>query len=175
MSEVNIKDVVKQINDLGEQRETNILKIGKIVFDALQGMDYGAQKKVISEIKKDSDLKISGSYVWQGFNLYRNKPELLDTCPKLSISHYLALYKSNLSDSVRLLMETNAISEDWGVRELKKEINNWKKEKLKSEDSLKYEKKILLGKAHKIVNKFEIKQLKDFVGEWKVLLEKQNT
>ena len=128
---IDINRVVDEINQYAETSANNILQIGRVVYEAVKNREYGFQKKVIAEIKKNSNLKLNPFYVWQAFNAVRRRPELVYEStykPNISNTQLLMLYNSNLSEGVVGMLEKQSELDKWTVRDLKGKIKEAKNE-----------------------------------------------
>jgi len=162
---MNVKEMVEEINNLAEQGNETIIQIGKLIWENTKDLDEKKINAVIREIKKSESLKFTPAYVWEGYAMYRARPELLDSSQrKLSLSHYRQLYRINMSEGVREQMEYAAVSEGWGVRRLKEEVKSWKMEKRKEEDPDVVKRKERLKVAHKLVNNLDLAGVEKVIG-----------
>lgn len=122
--------IIGQVKPLIDKRNTTIVQIGKVIADNVIELDQASLRKVLTLVKEQVDIYSKG-YLWEAYQIYHNKPELLDNKdPKLSISHYRTLYRVNIPDSIRAKLENESIENNLSVLDLKDRIREYQDEKL---------------------------------------------
>lgn len=120
--------ILKEIKPLLNEKVNLFFKVGKTIFAYLDGLERGTQREVINLLKEKVDVYSKG-YIWESFNLYVRRPELADRMGKLTLSHYRTLYRHNIPEEVRGMLEDQAKTGNWGVRELAEKIADYKEQK----------------------------------------------
>jgi len=151
------KELLKELNSVEIKQGTMYGLVGGAIHKYLTQIDAKKQRKVIAEIKKSEDLKLSPQFVYDCYRMVTKFPETaeegFEVPVGLTMSHYFELSRYKLSPGVLPIILENCNGKS--VNYLKEEVKKYREEK-----GVDIERESLLAKVRAKVNKLDIEQLR---------------
>jgi len=181
-----VDKIVIEWNDIVTHFENSTIAFCKKISKILKNYPDESVKGILKKVNKHPDIKktISIHRIWQGLRLINKRPDLIeymenDEYKDEAAEHelpyikkdgnifwefYFELYKYNLNDGVRTILEQKGKREHWSYRDLKQEIRIARDEIELTTEEEKKEYKLLRRKAIAIITKFRLNELKFVVA-----------
>ena len=160
---MELKEVIDQLNKLEETSSSLTLNVGRVMYSYLKTIDAKKQRKVVSEIKKADELKLSHQLVYDCYRMINKFPEMASPefrlLPNLSMTHYFEIsrYKLNNGVAYLILQESSDLNES--VSQMKTRIRAAKSELIEPSDIERKEVLTEIYKKLKLRNLSELKQI----------------
>ena len=151
------KDFIKELNEVEINQGSMYCAVGNIIHKHLEKVDAKKQRKVISEIKKSEQLKLSPQFVYDCYRMIKKFPEMAQENWKplegLTPTHYFEISRYKLDTSIAHIVLSNVAG--GSIRDMKSEVGNYREEK-----GVNTERESLLAKVRAKVSKLDIEQLR---------------